>query len=106
MVKTIHTVSERRLINDRKLRTLDNYGYPPAVDDSSAQIDGKTPTVFFCLQQDLNTTLVNKTLDADGFGVCNISGRLITCPIEIECKISEADNCCEGKLHRFSQSLY
>jgi hypothetical protein len=36
-------------------------------------------------------------LDKDGFGVCNISGKLVTCPIEIECKMSEADNCCEGK---------
>ncbi|CAF3786583.1 unnamed protein product, partial [Adineta steineri] len=36
------------------------------------------------------TTLVNKTLNKDGFGVCNVSGNLVTCPVEIECKMSEA----------------
>jgi hypothetical protein len=44
---------------------------------------------------------VNKTLDNEGFGICNISDKLVACPIEIECKISEADNCCEGKLRIF-----
>ena len=29
-------------------------------------------------------------------GVCNVSGKLVTCPIEIECRMDEADNCCEG----------
>jgi hypothetical protein len=35
-------------------------------------------------------------LNDEGFGVCNISGALVTCPIEIECNTNEADNCCEG----------
>ncbi|CAF0725661.1 unnamed protein product [Adineta ricciae] len=73
------------------------YGYPPVVDNEPAEIDGKPPTVFYCIQEDLNTTLVNQTLDAEGFGVCNISGELVTCPIEIECKTSEADTCCEDE---------
>jgi len=25
----------------------------------------------------------------------------VTCPVEIECKTSEADNCCEGKSQNF-----
>lgn len=90
-------VKNRRSLPERILNTLDNYGYPPAAGDQPPVIDGQNPTVFFCLQEDLNTTLVNSTLDAEGFGTCNISGKLVTCPIEIECKTSEADNCCEGK---------
>jgi hypothetical protein len=76
----------------------DDYNYPPVVDDPPEQIDGKPPTVFYCIQEDLNTTLVNKTLNEEGFGVCNISGELVTCPIEIQCRTDEADNCCEGRL--------
>ncbi len=87
------------------MSTSDNYGYPPNADQPPAQVDGQTPTVFYCLQQDLNATLVNKTLDDEGFGVCNVSGKLLTCPIEIECKTSEADNCCEGRLENFSWSI-
>ena len=75
---------------------LDYYGYPPVVDNPPEQVDGKPPTVFYCLQEDLNMTLVNETLNAEGFGTCNVSGQLVTCPIEIECQTSEADNCCEG----------
>lgn len=75
---------------------LDNYGYPPQDRTPPALVDGKAPTVFYCIQEDLNATLVNQTLDANGFGTCNISGQLVQCPIEIECRISEADNCCEG----------
>lgn len=78
---------------------LDYYGYPPVVDNPPEQVDGKPPTVFYCIQEDLNTTLVNETLNAEGFGTCNISGQLVTCPIEIECQTSEADNCCEGNDH-------
>jgi hypothetical protein len=36
-------------------------------------------------------------LNAEGFGVCKVSGKLVTCPIEIECQMDEADTCCEGK---------
>jgi hypothetical protein len=85
---------------------LENYGYPPVVDDAPKELDGETPTVFYCIQEDLNTTLVNNTLDKEGFGICNISDKLVTCPIEIECQKSEADNCCEGKLQFFSRSLF
>jgi hypothetical protein len=77
------------------------YGYPPVVDDAPKEIDGETPMSFFCIQEDLNTTLVNKTLDKEGFGICNISDKLVTCPIEIECQKSEADNCCEGNYKKF-----
>ncbi|UJR33713.1 hypothetical protein I4U23_021142 [Adineta vaga] len=73
------------------------YGYPPVVDNPPAEVDGKSPTVFYCIQEDLNATLVNRTLNSEGFGVCNISGELVTCPIEIECKTSEADTCCEDE---------
>lgn len=96
-----HSKLTQNSVNYRKSSASDNYGYPPDVDNSPTQIDGQKPTVFYCLQQDLNTTLVNETLDAEGFGICNISGKLITCPIEIECKTSEADNCCEGRLEIF-----
>lgn len=75
----------------------DNYGYPPTHETIPDQIDGQTPTVFYCIQEDLNATLVNQTLSDEGLGVCNISGALVTCPVEIECKLSEADSCCEGK---------
>ena len=77
------------------------YGYPPVVDQVPDQIEGKTPTVFYCIQEDLNATLVNATLNDEGVGTCNISGKLVTCPIEIECQLSEADNCCEGENKRF-----
>jgi hypothetical protein len=70
------------------------------------QINGQIPTVFYCIQEDLNTTLMNETLNNEGFGVCNISGKLITCPIEIECKITEADSCCEGKFLIFMYYLF
>jgi hypothetical protein len=90
-----------------------SYEYPPVVDELPSNDDelpsnprGRPATVFYCIQEDLNTTLVNQTLDAEGFGVCNISGELVTCPIEIECKIEEADNCCEGKLLTFFFRLY
>lgn len=97
-IVTIHMVNENKFVLDSTLNVLDNYGYPPPVDDYSTDVNGQqNPTVFYCLQEDLNTTLVNKTLDAEGFGTCNVSGKLVTCPIEIECKTSEADNCCEGK---------
>lgn len=92
----IPTVQRRRSLHQRILNTLDNYGYPPYSGDEPPEIDGENPTLFYCLQQDLNTTLVNSTLDAEGMGTCNISGKLVTCPVEIECKTSEADNCCEG----------
>ena len=81
----------------RQASSLGNHGYPPVVDTIPDEIEGKKPTVFYCIQEDLNKTLVNKTLNDEGFGVCNISGELVSCPIEIECKITEADNCCEGK---------
>lgn len=74
-----------------------NYGYPPANNTPPAKIDGKTPMVFYCIQEDLNTTLVNQTLDANGYGTCNISGKLVQCPIEIECQMSDADSCCEDE---------
>ena len=77
---------------------LGSYGYPPVVDEPPSNVDGRPTNVFYCLQEDLNTTLVNKTLNDEGLGVCNISGKLVSCPIEIECKTDEADNCCEGKL--------
>ena len=73
-----------------------HYGYPPVVEQPPATVNGQPTTVFYCIQEDLNTTLVNKTLDAEGFGICNVSGQLVACPIEIECKTDEADNCCEG----------
>ncbi len=44
-------------------------------------------------------------MNAEGFGVCNVSGELVTCPIEIECKTSEADNCCEGQ-YSFDWNIY
>ncbi|CAF0780943.1 unnamed protein product [Rotaria sp. Silwood1] len=75
----------------------ENYGYPPVVDTPPEIIEGKTPTVFYCIQEDLNTTLVNQTLNDEGFGTCNVSGILVKCPIEIECKTNEADNCCEDE---------
>ncbi|CAF1487220.1 unnamed protein product, partial [Adineta steineri] len=75
----------------------DNYGYPPVVDTPPDQINGKAPTVFYCIQENLNATLVNQTLNAEGFGVCNISGELIECPLEIECKTDESDTCCEDE---------
>ncbi|CAF4176061.1 unnamed protein product [Rotaria magnacalcarata] len=74
-----------------------DYGYPPVVDVPPEIIDGKPTTVFYCIQEDLNITLVNQTLDAEGFGTCNISGLLVKCPIEIECQTNEADNCCEDE---------
>ena len=77
-------------------RILGYYGYPPVSEHPPNTTNGTKPDVFYCIQEDLNTTLVNTTLDKDGFGVCNVSGKLVTCPIEIECKISEADTCCEG----------
>ncbi|CAF3786603.1 unnamed protein product [Adineta steineri] len=73
------------------------YGYPPVEKEPPKHINGTPPTVFYCIQEDLNTTLVNKTLNKDGFGVCNVSGNLVTCPVEIECKMSEADICCEDE---------
>lgn len=73
----------------------DYYGYPPTVEEPPERIDGKPPSVFYCIQEDLNTTLVNATLNNEGMGVCNISGELVDCPIEIECQMSEADSCCE-----------
>jgi hypothetical protein len=78
-------------------RFLGYYGYPPVVDKPPEKVDGRAPTVFYCIQEDLNTTLVNQTLNDDGFGVCNVSGKLVPCPIEIECQKDEADTCCEGK---------
>ena len=84
----------------------DNYNYPPIVDEPPEQIDGKPPTVFYCIQEDLNSTLVNNTLNEEGFGVCNISGELVTCPIEIQCKTDEADNCCEGSFMKLLLFVY
>jgi hypothetical protein len=84
----------------------DNYNYPPVVNEPPKQIDGKPPTVFYCIQEDLNSTLVNDTLNEEGFGVCNISGELVTCPIEIQCKTDEADNCCEGSFMRLLLFIY
>jgi len=40
--------------------------------------------------------LINATLNSEGMGKCNISGEIFDCPVEIECQMSEADNCCEG----------
>ncbi|CAF3236412.1 unnamed protein product [Rotaria socialis] len=74
-----------------------DYGYPPVVDDPPEITDGKPTSVFYCLQEDLNMTLVNQTLDDEGFGTCNVSGLLVKCPIEIECQTNEADNCCEDE---------
>lgn len=85
---------------------LDNYGYPPVVDNPPEQVDGKAPTVFYCIQEDLNATLVNETLNAEGFGTCNISGQLVTCPVEIECQTSEADNCCEGNNNQLERKNF
>lgn len=95
----IKIVNSRKLFNSRRLNRLflDYYGYPPVVENPPEKVDGKAPTVFYCIQEDLNSTLVNKTLNAEGIGVCNVSGQLVTCPIEIECQTSEADNCCEGQ---------
>lgn len=76
--------------------SVDHYGYPPVSNSTPERVNGEVPLVFYCIQEDLNSTLVNTTLDKDGFGVCNVSGKLVTCPIEIECKMSEADTCCEG----------
>ena len=77
--------------------SLEQYNYPPVVDTPPERINGKETTTFYCIQEDLNMTLVNKTLNDEGLGTCNVSGRLVTCPIEIECKTNEADNCCEGE---------
>ncbi len=40
-------------------------------------------------------------MNSEGFGICDISDKLVSCSIEIECKTVEADNCCEGKLFVF-----
>ncbi len=91
-------VNRQKWFNYRTINFfLGHYRYPPTLDNPPEKVDGRTPTVFYCIQEDLNATLVNKTLNAEGFGVCNVSGKLVTCPIEIECQMDEADTCCEGK---------
>jgi hypothetical protein len=50
------------------------------VENPPAQINGQIPNVFYCIQEDLDTKLVNETLNNEGFGVCNTSDKLITCP--------------------------
>jgi hypothetical protein len=85
----------KRKVKDELLHS-DNYGYPPVEETIPDDVAGETQTKFYCIQEDLNMTLVNQTLNNEGMGVCNVSGRLIACPIEIECRTDEADNCCEG----------
>jgi hypothetical protein len=108
MVTIILTVCARRTLLTILILSvavyLDNYGYPPADEGIPEHVDGRTPTVFYCIQEDLNATLVNQTLNDEGMGTCNISGHLVPCPLEIECRLSESDNCCEGTLSARHQS--
>lgn len=69
----------------------DPYSNPSDIDNN-----GQTPTIFYCHQEDFHLTLIRGTLDDEGFGKCNISNRVVLCPIEIECRTDEADECCEG----------
>ncbi|CAF1531879.1 unnamed protein product [Rotaria sordida] len=74
-----------------------NFLYPTDTDDSSAKIDDQIPTVFYCHQKNFHLTLIPGTLNDEGIGKCNIANRIVTCPIEIQCEISEADDCCEDE---------
>jgi hypothetical protein len=49
--------------------------------------------------------LIDGTLNEQGFGKCNIFNRIVTCPIEIECQTSEADDCCEGNYNLTSSYI-
>jgi hypothetical protein len=74
------------------------------INDFSTEINRKTSSVFYCYQENFHQTLIDGTLNEQGFGKCNIFNRIVTCPIEIECQISEADDCCEGNYNLTSSS--
>lgn len=73
------------------------------MEDDSAIDNGQRPTVFYCYQKDVHSTLIDGTLNEQGIGKCNIFGQVVTCPVEIECSTDEADECCEGN-HDFIPS--
>ena len=74
----------------------DNDFDPSEMEDYSAVNNERRPSVFYCHQEDVHLTLIDGTLNEQGIGKCNIFNRVVTCPIEIECRTDEADACCEG----------
>ena len=61
---------------------VENNGYLSDIDNESEESDEELSTIYYCVQED--------------FDMCNNSGKIVRCPIEIECQTSEANSCCEG----------